>query len=263
MAKVNGLQGGVSGKLGNTVFRQRYGQTIAAQYQPNVENRRTTSQVDQRAKFKLLTQLSSVLEPVIAIPRQGAVSGRNQFVSINQQYVGTQEIAGVTTAEIKLQEIKLTKGLRQLRSGSATIQRLAGNKADLYVTGFGTLSVATRTERKRVMAVVVAVDNTNPANIPQILAFVEFPEGEETGEFDGDVEITLPSADFEPSAANTAVLLYEVAIPTDTEVSGYQDLVGNVSETGAGAMLSIVQREGFADAIMSETLGVNVSFIES
>lgn len=256
MAKVNGLQGGVSGKLGNTVFRQRYGQTIAAQYQPNVENRRSTAQVDQRAKFKLLSQLSSVMEPVIAIPRQGSVSARNQFVSINQPYVGTQEVAGVTTAEIKLKEIKLTKGLRRINITNAEITK-TGAKAEVTVNGWASLSVATREERKRVMMVVVAVESNN---IPQILSYAEIPVDATNNSFDDTREIDLPSAAFSPSTANTAILLYEVAIPFDTEVSSYQDIIGNVDDAGAGVMLGIVQREGFVDAIMSETIGADVTF---
>lgn len=81
--KLAGIVGGGSGRMGNAVFSNVHGQTIVRQYQPNVANPSTASQVNTRSRFKLMSQLASALSPAIAIKRQGLVSPRNLFVSRN------------------------------------------------------------------------------------------------------------------------------------------------------------------------------------
>ena len=59
------------------------GETIARDYNPNVANPNTQPQVSQRSRFKLASQISAALAPIIAIPRQGLKSARNLFVKKN------------------------------------------------------------------------------------------------------------------------------------------------------------------------------------
>lgn len=72
-----------SGKLGNMVVARVAGETIARDYNPNVANPNTDLQVGQRSRFKLASQVSAALAPIIAIPRQGLKSARNLFVKKN------------------------------------------------------------------------------------------------------------------------------------------------------------------------------------
>lgn len=72
-----------SGKLGNMVVAKVAGETIARDYNPNVANPNTNLQVSQRSRFKLASQVSAALAPIIAIPRQGLKSARNLFVKKN------------------------------------------------------------------------------------------------------------------------------------------------------------------------------------
>lgn len=72
-----------SGKLGNMVVAKVAGETIARDYNPNVANPNTNLQVGQRSRFKLASQVSAALAPIIAIPRQGLQSARNLFVKKN------------------------------------------------------------------------------------------------------------------------------------------------------------------------------------
>lgn len=72
-----------SGKLGNMVVAKVAGETIARDYNPNVANPNTSLQVGQRSRFKLASQVSAALAPIIAIPRQGLKSARNLFVKKN------------------------------------------------------------------------------------------------------------------------------------------------------------------------------------
>lgn len=81
--KLNGIFGTGSGKVGNAVFATSAGQQIVRPYQPKVTNPNTDAQVQQRAKFKLLSQLAAAMALVIVIPKSGLVSARNRFVKKN------------------------------------------------------------------------------------------------------------------------------------------------------------------------------------
>lgn len=103
--KVRGYLKG-SGKLGNIVCSTVAGETIARDYNPEVSNPNTETQVEQRAKFKLMSQLSSIMAPVIAIPRVKNQSSRNLFVRKN---MGATVFDGVQAA-INLNRVQLTNG---------------------------------------------------------------------------------------------------------------------------------------------------------
>ena len=83
MAKIYGLFGAMSGKVADVVMSVRNGQQIVRKYQPVVSNPKTQNQYTTRARFKLISQLSAIMAPVIAIPRLGGVSSRNRFSSVN------------------------------------------------------------------------------------------------------------------------------------------------------------------------------------
>lgn len=107
MAKIYGLFGSMTGKLADTVMAVRNGEQIARKYQPVVYNPSTVSQVAQRAKLKLISQLSAVMAPVIAIPRQGSISSRNLFTKKNFALTSYSE----NQATVTLDAIQLTKSV--------------------------------------------------------------------------------------------------------------------------------------------------------
>ena len=107
--KVRGYLKG-KGKLGNIVCSTVAGETIARDYNPEVANPNTEGQVDQRARFKLMSQLSSIMAPVIAIPKQKNQSSRNLFVKKN---IGTTVYDGVQAA-INLNKVQLTNGVSNI-----------------------------------------------------------------------------------------------------------------------------------------------------
>lgn len=123
MAKVTSIQGKAVGKVGSVVYAVSGGQQIAREYQPHVANPSTEGQVNNRSRFKLLSQLSASLKPVIAIRKEGLVSARNQFTSINY---GATSYAS-ETAQINLNVVQLTKsntafvGFNANRTGGSNI----------------------------------------------------------------------------------------------------------------------------------------------
>lgn len=83
MAKIYGLFGSMTGKLADTVMSVRNGEQLARKYQPVVFNPSTPAQVAQRAKLKLMSQLSAIVGKYIVFPRVGPVSSRNAFTKAN------------------------------------------------------------------------------------------------------------------------------------------------------------------------------------
>lgn len=115
MAKIYGLFGSMTGKLADTVMVVRNGVQIARKYQPVVTNPRTQAQTENRAKLKLMSQLSAVMGPYIAIPRQGMVSTRNLFTKKNFGALSFSE----GEATVNLGQIKLTTGVISMPKFSA------------------------------------------------------------------------------------------------------------------------------------------------
>ena len=110
-----GLFGSMTGKLADVVMAVRNGEQVARKYQPIVANPSTPAQVETRAKLKLMSQLSAVMAPVIAMRREGSKSSRNLFVQANYgalTYASNQ-------ADIVLANVKLTKSVVGLPSISA------------------------------------------------------------------------------------------------------------------------------------------------
>lgn len=105
MGKVTSLNGKVNGKVGGVVYSIVAGQTIAREYNPVVANPNTSLQVDARAKFKLMSQLAAAMAPVIAIPKDGLVSSRNQFMKVNKDIV----YANAGVAQVSYENLQLTK----------------------------------------------------------------------------------------------------------------------------------------------------------
>lgn len=90
--KLNGLVGGGTGKLGNSVFSQNAGRTIVRQYQSEVKNPNTARQQEARARFIACVSISKGLASILAVgmPRVGALTSRNlwlkQVLSLTAPY---------------------------------------------------------------------------------------------------------------------------------------------------------------------------------
>lgn len=148
--KLQGIVGTGTGKLGSSVFSVSAGQQIVRQYQPNVSNPSTLPQVNNRAKMKLLAQLAAAVGSAIAIPKQGLVSGRNQFISKN--YANTDAINGLATVD--LPSLQLTAG--SITIPAITAERVDGNAIAAELSGSAALAV----NRVVYVAYVRAYDGT-------------------------------------------------------------------------------------------------------
>ena len=116
MAKIFGITGKMKGKYGNAVFRVRRGTQVMAQYNPSVDNPNTDKQVAARARMKLMSQLGAIYQPIIAIPREGAVTSRNLFTKVNYPL----SAADMGKASVNLPNIQLTKSAREMPAFTVT-----------------------------------------------------------------------------------------------------------------------------------------------
>lgn len=116
MGKVTSLYGKTTGKIGSIVFSTSGGETIAREYNPHVANPNTQAQVDQRARMKLMSQLSAALSPVIVMQKEGLVSKRNKFVKKN--FDACYALNG--EAQITYENVQLTEGNTSLPALSVT-----------------------------------------------------------------------------------------------------------------------------------------------
>lgn len=118
--KLYGLFGKGSGKLGSSVFAISSGEQIVREYNPVVENPNTPAQVEQRAKFKLLSQLAASMAAAIVIKKDGLVSARNRFIGLN---VGKATYTD-GTAQVDLTKMDITAGSFEM--GAFTAEKDAG-----------------------------------------------------------------------------------------------------------------------------------------
>lgn len=100
------MWGKTSGKVGGLVYATSGGETIVREYNPNVSNPSTDAQVNQRARMKLMSQLSASLAPVIAMAKEGLVSKRNKFVKRNFE----NSYAANGIAQVSYENVQLTEG---------------------------------------------------------------------------------------------------------------------------------------------------------
>lgn len=106
MGKVTSLYGKTTGKIGAIVFSTAGGETIAREYNPHVANPNTSAQIDQRARMKLMSQISSALAQSLAYTKSGLISARNKFVKRN--FASTYALNGV--AQCSYENLQLTEG---------------------------------------------------------------------------------------------------------------------------------------------------------
>ena len=85
--KLQGFVGKGSGKLGASVWVVRKGQQVVREYTAHVSNPKSTSQAHQRAKFKLMSQVTALLAPAMVNRPVGSESVRNAFTRENAALV--------------------------------------------------------------------------------------------------------------------------------------------------------------------------------
>ena len=212
------------------MYAVRNGQQIAREYQPYVSNPSTPLQVQNRAKLKLLSQLSASISEVIAIQRRGAVSPRNLFTSANYKYAS----ANSAQAEIAIADVQLTDSAVALSSISAT--RVAN-------TGINVALAEDMSERVN-RVVYVVLQKTNAGGIVSAANLVVADAGQ-----NGTFPATLPEV-----SGEIAVLAYGMKDTSAKAVAIFGNLVSPTAETIAKIITS--RKVNYADVTLTETRGL-------
>lgn len=232
MKQISPLSKG-SGKLGSTVFAVNSGVQIAREYQPKVSNPNTEAQQDTRARFKLISQLSAVMSPVIAIKKDGLKTARNQFQSLNFDIVTYEN----ENASINLNLVQLTKSNRSFVGFSAN--RTNGSAISVELLA----SMAATADRVVYIAYEKQVDGT--------LSLIGSKVSSRAGD-DGKFADTLPYS-------NKSVVLYAYAIKdTDESVTTkFGNLIAPSAEKVAKLLVS--SSENMNAVNLTKTAGLTMN----
>ena len=220
----------MTGKLADTVMSVRNGEQIARKYQPVVYNPSTDAQIAQRAKLKLISQLSAVLAPAIAIRRMGSVSSRNLFTKKN---FGLASYAS-DTAQIKLPAVQLTNSVVAI--GQVTAQASEGSIA---------LSIA-------------ATDA--PYNLDKVVYVICVKEADNRLRFSQSIVVSNPGTytNFPTTLPDPSkplvIYAYGIRLNSETARVAFGNLTAPTAESVAKLLVSSTLTE--TDVTLTETSGV-------
>lgn len=226
MAKMTGLTGKMSGKMGSVVFRVREGEQIVTQYNPIVKNPNTNAQSSQRASFKLMSQVAAVMaSAIINRPARQGQSPRNRFVQQNFPLVESDS----TNARVPMEQLQLT-------SSSTYLGNITQNNGDVTITGI-------------------------PANVTKVrFILVDYPNA---GDRTKPVVQSIVEQDVSNGMTNTAafsgatVLAYGL-IPTTGAASVALNNMGVQSSDPYIAQVNFKRLVATGQIAVTETLGINV-----
>lgn len=249
MARLVGIAGGLSGKVGSMVFRQRQGETIATQYQPLVSNPNTNAQQGSRVAFKLMSQLASIMAPalgsfIIKVRKEGKgkPSQRNAFFTANYGLVETRDTETGKRATIPMEQLQLTSSF--IAAGSMEITQ-NGNT----ITARGTASPG----RKQKIALVGFGSSANADRPAKVIDITEV-NVDEQGNWRYDIEIENVRA---KGVTNQITVLSYGLIPLSQRMKIKME---NINTPANDPFISAVElKKAVEDGEMSvtETIGAN------
>lgn len=229
MAKMQGLTGKMSGKMGSVVFRVREGEQIVTQYNPIVKNPNTPAQSTQRVSFKLMSQVAAAMAPaIINRPARQGQSPRNRFVQQNFPLVE----ADSENAKVAMDKLQLTSSSTYLGS--------------MYEdAGENTVSVANiNPSVTKIRFVKIAYPDANDITRPVVYAIE-------------DVDVLEGPASTAANEDDT-ILAYGL-IPTSGAARVSLDNMGVDPEEPFIAQVNLERMVATGQIAVTETLGVNVT----
>lgn len=245
MGKVTSLYGKTTGKIGSIVFSTSGGETIAREYNPHVANPNTQAQVDQRARMKLMSQLSASLSPVIAMQKEGLVSKRNKFVKRN--FANSYASGGV--AQISYENVQLTEGNASLPTIAGEVKTKDGVKTGaVYLYTPPTSSIS-----RVVWCIFAKSDEGKLSLIESAIVSKRYDE-----ELDGYFAYYSEQMAFDQeSKAMENYVVYAYAMSDTSERASAQ--YGNLNVSSANDLARLVANRtiNFTDYLFSQTRGAS------
>lgn len=236
MATIQGIAGGLSGKMGSVVFRQRGGQTVASQYQPKVANPRTEGQNAARAKFKLMSQLAAIMERGIGTmgaterPARGKETPRNRFFQLNYPLVIIDEDASEVTAKIPMEQLQLTSSFRTFAPNFSAPETQADN-----ISG-DVRGIASEITMVRLVVVHYAANDLGGESSQAFISEVQLLDVQ-----NGGFQYTIQRP---PGTTPEATLLAYGLIPSESAGSVTLDNIHTVERATSQVVLNKLVRDG-------------------
>lgn len=227
-----GFSGKITGKKGDAVFRVRNGEQIVSQYNPLVNNPQTRKQVEARAALKLMSQLSAIIAPVVAMRKQGAVTSRNLFVKANYPNV----VVSGEKAEFPMYAMQLT-------SSHVGLVPFNASRADGLHLNVQLDEDATNNVDRVVYVAVVKMPDTSL----RLLDSIVVDEAGDNGTFPGALAYT---------ANEVTVLAYGMRDNNDRVKAALGNIHGADAEGIAELITSRQIMEG--DITLTETIGLTL-----
>ena len=232
--KLNAILGKGTGKLGGMVLSVNSGEQIVREYNPNVSNPQTDAQVEQRAKFKLLSQIAAALSTSIAFRKMKMQSPRNRFVSANIKNASFEN----NEATINLDNLDLTGGSQLIPTLSVT--RGTGEAITIA------LSEAAAGDIKRIVYNIYKVTDGNKLQFIKEVLVSEAGEGRTFS-----VETTAPEADI-------VVYAYGIKDTTTRSTTKFEEY--EASADNNTAVLDVLRALNSTDYVLTATAGEVLPF---
>lgn len=236
MGKITSLYGKTTGKIGSIVFATSGGETIAREYNPHVANPNTMAQVNQRARLKLMSQLSAALAPSIVMTKEGLVSRRNKFTKKNMDACYASD--GV--AQISYENVQLTEGSTGLPQVTA---RWAGEEQEL---GIALASAAAANVSRVVYSIFQKTDEGSLALIQSAIV-----ERDQSGTF-----VYEPSNSNAWSGMELVIYAYGMSDTSEAATARYGNL--NVQNGSDIARLVASRTISYEDYQFTQTRGITM-----
>ena len=227
-----------TGKLGSVVYANVGGVQISREYNGTPRNPKTTLQTKQRAKLKLMSQLTAIVAPIIAIKREGLKSGRNIFSSQNFGLVSYEN----NTASIDLTKLQLAKGTLAMPgisasySDSSEINVRVSEKVSADVTKIAVAILEQDADGNLVIKASQVFDNENSTEI-------------------GDIECSITEG------CKYTALAYGVRPNSDKA----KVVLENMTAPSAASLAQVIANRSLSttDATLTRTVGAVATFNES
>lgn len=239
MGKVTSLYGKTTGKIGSIVFSTSGGQTIAREYNPNVSNPNTMAQVDQRARMKLMSQISAALSPSLAYTKTGLVSARNKFVKRN--FGSSYALNG--TAQVSYENLQLTEG----NLGLPAISGEASTEGGVRVIAVGFAEEPSVNIKRIVYSFFQKSEEGNLSFVSSVIISVRQKSGSTVYFVSGDV--VIPEGDI-------VVYAYGMIDTSENATARYGNL--NVVTGSDLARLVATRAISFTDYQFTQTRGLTI-----
>ena len=237
--KSTGLFGKNSGRVGGVVYSNYRGQQIVRSYQPQVKNPNTKAQVEQRAKFKLVSQLGAVFSKQLKysfMPDSDKLTPRNSWVKkmLKKTHYSNSK------AILPIEEIVLTNSTGGILSAVAE-----GRAIEVAVSPL-------EWDKNRVKLQVVVVAYTDGGEIRPISIDTVEPETSPEG---SPIPFTYTVSGLQAGIGNVRALVYAYENKPNTTID-YEDYSID-SETAT--LADIVRVVGLSNMHFSETANLSIN----